>query len=152
MSSDGVRGVDDAVSCCPLPKKAAHGPVWVWWCAPMCRVVWCGIRWVWACFVAWWCGGCKEKSEKRKDTVKQKQKGLFLPLFHHHSLLIHTLTCFFILHTRVHSCWTKKHQWHNIWFISLSFLLVQTLFFSSFSFIGRLNADAITIHFYIIIK
>ena len=54
-----------------------------------------------------------------------------LPLFHHHSLLIHTLTHFFMLHTWVHLCWTKNtndttsDSFHCLFFLSkLSFSLL----------------------------
>ena len=86
MSSDGVRGVDDAV-CVPLstPKKGntAHSLVCMWWCASMCHVVW----WVVSVDVSVCCGGVavwrmQKKKGRGKDTVKQQQKGLFpKPLF-----------------------------------------------------------------------
>ena len=117
MSCDEVRGVDDAVCLAVHSQKGstAHGPVCMWWYAPMRHVVW----WVvgeWACGLSWWCGGCRKKRGEEANTQSNKDKKDFsqnhfspfpffpplflplfspcLPLFHNHSLLIHTLTYF----------------------------------------------------------
>ena len=125
-----------------FPKKGstAHGPVCMWWCAPM-RLV-----------VVWWCGGCREIGEEAKTESNKNKKGFsqnhFFPfpffsssfsstLFSLPSTLPPSLPSypythlFFMLHMGAFMV-NQKHQWPNIWFISLSFLFVQTLFFSSF--------------------
>ena len=59
----------------------AHGHVCMWWCTPMRRVVWCVVG---ECERVLWRGGVvgAGKKGRGKDTVKQKQKGLFpKPLF-----------------------------------------------------------------------
>ena len=100
-----------------------------------------------------WCDGVGAgKKGRGKDTVNKNKKDfsqnhffpfpffppLFLPLFspclplfHHHSLLIHTLTCFScFIHECIHGEPKTPMTQHLILFIV--FLLVQTLFFSSF--------------------
>ena len=117
----------------------AHGPVCMWWCAPMCHVVWV----MGECERVLWCGGCREKREEAK-TQSNKNKEDFsqnhffpfpffpplflplfspcLPLFHHHSLLIHTPACFSCF---THECVCEEPKTpmaqHPILFIVFSF-------------------------------
>ena len=110
------------MSRCPLPKRqhSTRPCLHVMVCTnASCCMVW---------WVIMWCCGVVSARGKREEanTVKQKQKGLFpkplfpfplffpplflplfspcLPLFHHHSLLIHTFTRFsFFTHVCIHS-------------------------------------------------
>ena len=138
------------VSCCPLQKKktAQHTDLFACDGVHQCIILY-GVWWVSVsvCF-----GVCREKKGRGKHTVKQKQKGLFpkplfpfslfpplfhplffpcLPLFHIHSLLIHT-HLFFMLHTCVHSWRTKNtndstsDSFHRLFFCPNSL----SLFFS----------------------
>ena len=117
MSSDGVRGVDDAVCLAVHSQKKAAQHTALFACDGVHK---CVMLYGGGCERVVWCGGvvgCREKRGRGKHTVKQKQKKDFsqnhffslfpflpplfhplfspcLPLFHHHSLPIHTLTCF----------------------------------------------------------
>ena len=150
----------------------AHGHVCMWWCAPMRHVVW----WVMGeCERVLWCGGEWVQGEKGKRQTHSQTKNkkdfcqnhffpfpffppLFLPLFspclplfHNHTLLIHTFTHFHFSHMGAFMV-NQKHQWRNIWFFSSSFLFVQTLSFLFFSFCRWFNVDHVTIQCYQRIK
>ena len=131
---------------CPLPKKkrqhSTRPCLHVMACtnASCCMVWWvsesvcCGV-------VVWWVQGGKKG--RGKHTVKQKTKRTFpknhffpfpffpplfhplfppcLPLFHHHSLLIHKLTCFsFFTHECIHGEPKTPLTQHPIHFIVFS--------------------------------
>ena len=168
MSSDGVRGVDDAVCLIVHSQKKATQHTALFACD--------GVHQCIVLYSVW--GECErvvgagEKRETQKHTVKQKQKGLFpkplfslfsfFHLFFFHSfllafhfstitLLIHTLTSFPCF---THECIRGESKTpmtqHLVLFIVFSFCPNSIFLF--FSFIGRLNADAITIKYYQIIK
>ena len=126
------------VSHCPLPKKGstAHGPVCMWWCAPMRHVVW----WVVSVDVSVCCGGVavwrmQKKREEAKTQSNNNKKDFsqnhFFPfpffslLFFFHSFLLafhsSTITPFLFIHTHVFhashrsaSVKNQTHQWRNI--------------------------------------
>ena len=149
--------MDDAV-CLALhsQKKGQHSTqsclhVMVCTNASCCMV--CG-----ECGRVLWCGDVVDAGGKKgrgKHTVKQKQKGLFpkplfpfslfsplflplfspcLPLFHHHSFLIYTLTCFSCF---THECIRGEPKTpttqHLILFIVFSFCPNSLFRFFSFS-------------------
>ena len=170
LSSDGVWGVDGAVCLCPLPKKGstAHGPVCVWWCTPMRRVVWCVVG---ECERVLWCGvvGAGKREEANTQSNKNKkdfsQNHFFpffpplfhplfspcLPLFHYHSLLIRTLTCFScFIHECIHGEPKTPMTQHRI--LSIIFSFCPNSLFLFFSFSRWFNVDAITIQYYQITK
>ena len=144
------------VSRCQLPKKAAqHMALFAfdgvrqcvmmyggWWVSVS---VCCGV-------VVWWVQGEKREdantqSNKNKKDFSQNHFSLspffFFILFFFHSFFLafhsSTITPFLseytpVFHASHIGAFTvnQKHQWHNTWFFSSSFLFVQTLFFSSF--------------------
>ena len=143
-----------SVSRCPLPKRqhSTQSCLHVMVCTnPSCCVV---RGWMWACGVACGVVGAGKKREDA-NTVKQKQKGLFpKPLFPFSlfstsfsstpfslpSTLPPSLPSypnthlFFMLHTWVHSWWTKNtndttsDSFHHLFFLSkLSFSLLFIL-------------------------
>ena len=160
------------VSCCPLPKRQ-HST------RPCLHVVVCtnasccmvGGGWVCACVVVvWWVQGKKGKRQRHSQTKTKKdfsQNHFFLfpfspplflplfspclPLFHHHSLLIRTLTRFSCF---THECIRSEPKTpmtqHLIHFIVFSFC-PNTLFLF-FSIYRWFNVDAITIKHDKIIK
>ena len=129
---------------CPLPKKKAARHMTLFACdgVSMWHVVLCVVS-------VSSCGGCvvsvvgAGKKGRGKHTVKQKQKGVFpkplfpfsffpplflpffspcLPLFHYHTLLIHTLTCFSFFTNGYIRCEPKTQMTqHLILFIVFSF-------------------------------
>ena len=146
------------VSRCPLPKKAAQHTVLfacdgVHQCL-MLYDVWRVRACVLLCVVVWWCGGCKGEKGKRQRHSQTKTKRTFpknhffpfpffpplflslfspcLPLFHHHSLLIHTLSCFHASHECIHGEPKTPMTQHLILFIVFSFCPNSLFLFFSF--------------------
>ena len=149
MSSDGVWGDAVCVSLSTPKKGSQHTALFArdgvhqcvllyggWWVSVS---VWCGV-------VVWWA----QKKGKRQRHSQTKTKRTFpkttfslfpffsplfhplfspcLPLFHHHSLLIHTLTRFSCFaHVCIHGEPKTPVTQHPILFI-VFFLFVQTLF------------------------
>ena len=109
------------VSCCPLPKKAAQHTA-LFACDGVHQCVMCHGGWwvsVSVCFgVVWWVQEIREeaKTQSNKNKKDFSQNHFFpfpffllfflplfspdLPLFHYHSLLVHTRTYF--------SCFTRE--------------------------------------------
>ena len=131
----------------------------------------CMVWWVWACVVAWWLSARGKREEAKTQSNKNKkdfsQNHFFpfpffpplflplfspcLPLFHHHSLLIHTLTCFSCFtHECIHGEPKTPMTQHLILFIVFSFCPNSLFLF--FSFCRWFNVDGITIQYYQIIK
>ena len=142
------------VSRCPLPKKAAqHTALFacdgVHQCVMLCDVYVC----VCVVVVVWWVQGKKGRGKhsqtKNKKDFSQNHFFPFpffpplflplfspcLPLFHHHSLLIHTLTCYPCL-TRecIHDESKTQMTRHPIHFIVFS--SCPNSLFLFFSFFG----------------
>ena len=129
---------------CPL-KKRQHS-TWpclhVMVCTNASCCVMCGECVSVCCGVMVWCGGCRGKREEANTQSNKNKKDfsqnhffpfplfspLFLPLFssclplfHHHSLLIHTLTCFSCLtHGCIHGEPKTPMTQHLILFIVFS--------------------------------
>ena len=130
------------------PKKAAqHTALLACDGVRQCVMLY-GVWWVsvsMCCVVLWWCGGCREKKGRGKDTVKQKQKRTFpkttfslshfFLLFFFHSFLLafhsSTITPFLSKHSPVfytsHECILDEpktpmtqHLIHSIVFSFLS--------------------------------
>ena len=145
------------VSRCPLSQKRQHSTrpclhVMVCTNASCCMVCDGYVR---ACVVMWWCGECKKKGKRQRHSQTKNKKDfsqnhffpfpffppLFLPLFspclplfHHHSLLIHTLSCFSCFtHECIHGEPKTPMTQHLILFIVFSFCPNSLFLFFSFS-------------------
>ena len=131
----------------------------------------CMVWWVWACVVAWWLSargkreGATTQSNKNKKDFSQNHFFPFpffllfflplfspdLPLFHYHSLLIHTRT-YFSCFTRECVCEESKTlmMQHLIHFIVFSSFPNSLFLF--FSFCKWFSVDYTITKYYQIIK
>ena len=153
VSSDGVWGVDDAVCLAVHSQKRQHSTrpcLHVMVCTNASCCMACS-----ECERVFWCGGCREKREEAKTQSNKNKKDfsqnhffpfpfflpLFLPLFspclplfHHHSLLIHTHTCFSCFTYRcIHGEPKTPMTQHLILFIVFSSCPNSLFLFFSFS-------------------